>query len=147
MFARKDPTEAMAEAPRPVEAPSTPRARVAPHEARAFRPSTFAERKAQAEANLRELAQPRLVSLGPTEFHQRNQRNGSTEVLGAELFADVDHPMKRYICIDGSPVMHPLHSVDQRTEEVIPLRGRLRGCGYPPMLHQPAQPDPPARPV
>lgn len=45
---------------------------------------TFAERKAQADADAAQLAKRRLVSLGESEFTQRNQRTGEVEVISAE---------------------------------------------------------------
>lgn len=108
---------------------------------------TFAERKAQAEANRATLSQRRLVSLGQTEFPNRNRRTGQVEYLPAELFYDLDHPSKRYVRIDGDTVLHPLFDVNPKDPPPQRLPGRIRNRGLPSVLREPSQPEPPARPV
>jgi hypothetical protein len=87
-------------------------------ESRIFQPSTFASRKAEADARNAILSRQRLASLGPTEYTQRNTRNGKIEVLEAELFVDVDHPTKRYVTIQGIPGVHPLFAASGDREKV-----------------------------
>lgn len=55
-------------------------------------PPLFASRKPQAAAANEELSKRRLVSLGETEFTQRNLPTGEIDVLPAKLFHDFDHP-------------------------------------------------------
>lgn len=59
--------------------PQPPRKKVAPEDAKAFQPSSFASRKAEAEVNNAKLAERRLVSLGPSDYPQRNLRTGEIE--------------------------------------------------------------------
>ena len=117
-------------------------------EAEAFKPSTFASRKAQPERNLTALARQRVVSLGGTEFSQRNQRTGDVEFLDAELFMDLDKPMRRYVEIDGVPGRISLQGDDHPTDQETRLPGtvKLRGRGAS-GLSLPSQPDPPPRAV
>jgi hypothetical protein len=130
----------------PVEPPAPVRQKVAARDARIFtQGSTFAERKAQAEANRATLAERRLVSLGQSEFAQRDQRTGKIEFIPSELFCDVDHPMKRYVTIDGLPGLIALNSDDSR-EQVTPLPGSIQHRGRP-STREPSPTDPPPRPV
>lgn len=143
MFRREAP--ALAE--QPVSAPPAPRRERRPaHESRIFTEGrTFAERKATAQATGTDTGR-RLVSLGSTEFAQRNQRTGLTEYLDAELFMDLDKPMERFVQIAGVNGMHALHSVEGKEDKTTLIPGRIRARG-PSQLTLPAPPDPPARPV
>lgn len=126
MFRRDSVTQETA--PVPVE--QTPRrtVKVEPKESAVFnRGATFAERKAEADARNAERARRRLVSLGATEFTQRNTRTGEVEFVDATLYADLDHPTNRFVEIDGVPGLHPLNGGDQRRDETTKLPSvRLR---------------------
>lgn len=90
----------------------------------------------------------RIVSLGETEFTQRNQRTGEMEYLPARLVMDLDKPMERWLEIDGAPGRHALHSVSGKEDSATPIPGtlRLRGRG-PGMLTNPVSIEPPPRPL
>lgn len=117
------------------------------HEAAIFTQGrTFAERKAQADANNAAQAVPRLASIGDTEFTQRDRRTGDITTVPAKLFMDVDHPRKRYVSIDGQPGLHPLFNDDQRKDETTKV-GRVTRRPGPSGLTPAALPDSPPRPV
>jgi hypothetical protein len=123
MFGTRHDEETGNRTPRePAAAAEPPREKRPARESECFKPSTFASRKAANEADGRYRGQ-RLASLGPTEFTQKNPRNGQTEYLDAELFVDIDHPAKRYIAISGVPGLHPIGSSisDERRDEKTPL--------------------------
>lgn len=134
--------------PPPAPAAPAPRREKRPaHESKIFTEGrTFAERKADADANNAQHSGRRLVSLGSTEFAQRNTRTGETEYLDAEMFMDLDKPMERFVQIAGVNGMHALHSVEGKEDTTTPVPGKIRARG-PSQLTQSAPPDPPARPV
>jgi hypothetical protein len=143
MFARdKRPVDAT-----PDETPAPqPRQKVQPKDAKAFRPSSFATRRAQADKANRQRAVPRIASLGKSDHMQRN-RQGGVDVLEVEQFYDIDHPARRFVAFPGYR-MTPT-SEDRRDDEVTPL-GTVRGR----RLHRPETsafepplPDQPPRPV
>ena len=135
-------------APAAQTAPQPRRGRVAAKDARIFNEGrTFAERKAQADAERAVLSRRRLASLGATEFQQRNQRNGNVEYLPAELFYDVDRPNDRFVVIEGMPGMHALNSGDGRHDDVTRLPGKVTRRPGPSGLTPEAVPDPAPRPV
>lgn len=144
MFRREAPApspEVLEEARETVRTQRAPAA-----EPKAFQPSSFASRKAEAEAREAQRSQRRLVSLGATEFAQRNQRTGEVEYLAAELFMNLDKPMERFVSIDGVGGPYPVHSVDGKEDRVTPIPGKVRVRG-PSQLTPPAAPDAPSRPV
>lgn len=108
--------------------------------------ATFAERRA-ARLALPPPAQ-RLVSLGPTEWVERDRRGGTT-VHDCELLVDIDHTSRVYVRFtpDGAPVSL---LNDDRRDEITPLPalpdGR-RKFGRPVSGTPAANPDPPPRPV
>ena len=84
---------------------------------RCMRPSSFASRRAEAAAREAERAHPRLVSLGKSDYWQRD-RKGNDTYTEVELFMDVDHPTKRYVQLPGYTGFTPLFSTDGQTTEV-----------------------------
>jgi hypothetical protein len=114
------------------------------YEAECFKPSSFASRKAEADARREALAEPRLVSLGPTEFAQRDRRTNEVEYIPAELYMDVDRPMHRYIRLDGRPGMHALHDeTSGKQDRATPVPGtfRLHGRGPSALTQRSENPD------
>lgn len=105
------------------------RTRKPANESKVFQPSSFASRKAAADAQNAARAEPRIVSMGATEFTQRTGQTGEVEIVSAQLFCDVDHPVDRWIEIDGTPGRHSLNSDDRREQvtKLPPLKGRTRG--------------------
>lgn len=114
----------------------------AAHEAECFKPSSFASRAAATTRT----ATPRIVSLGRTEFTQRNVRTGQVESVPAELFCDYDRPMNRWVEIDGVAGRHPLNAVEGKEDTVTQL-GRVSTRRGPSQLTEPALPESPARPI
>lgn len=111
------------------------------------RPSSFATRKAQADAANEALSKRRLVSLGESEYTQRNLRTGEIDVLAARLYFDRDHPSQRWAEIDGVQGRIPLHTSDalETVTKLPPLKnGMPRG---PSAQTDPSVADPPPRPV
>lgn len=93
-------------------------------------PRVFTEGKTFAERKATQAATPsgsRLVSMGPTEFVQRDLKGG-TIVRDAELFCDLDHTAKMYVRLDPGGPLHPLFST-QKTGTTTPLRP-LRGSRF-----------------
>ena len=89
-------------APQPPATPTPePKKKPAAHESKIFRPSSFASRKAEAEADNAIRAERRLVSLGPSDYRQKNLRTGKDEYIEVELFTDLDHPIDRWIKFPG----------------------------------------------
>ena len=78
-----------------------PRKKVEAREAKIFQPSSFASRKAQADADNAARKVRRLVSLGPSDFPQKNLRTGEVEYLEVEIFTDLDHPSDRWVKFPG----------------------------------------------
>ena len=111
------------------------------------RPSSFATRKAQADANNAELSQRRVVSLGQVEYTQRNFKTGEIDVLPARMYYDRDHPKVRWVELVGTPGRHVLDSggEPEKVTKLPPLKnGMPRG---PSPLTEPPVDDPPPRPV
>lgn len=83
---------------------------------------TFAERKAlRTETPVG----PRVASLGPTEFVQR-ERNGGTTVHDAELFVDLDHTSRMFVRLSPGGELTPLFD-DQRKDSTTPLPALVGG--------------------
>lgn len=108
---------------------------VEPRDARCFQPSSFATRKAQADADKATLARRRLVSLGESTFPQRNLNTGELEAFDVELYADLDHPINRYVKFPGqtglTPLQHDAAAAEQVTRHTLkrPL-GRPQVSAY-----------------
>ena len=96
---------------------------------RCFQPSSFASRKAQADEHNRDLSKRRLVSLGETEYTQRNLRTGEIDVAPARLYFDRDHPRDRWVEINGVPGRHALNpgGDQEKVKKLPPLKQRTRG--------------------
>ena len=142
MFSSKRP----ATDPTPTIEPRLPRRHVEARDAHWFAPSTFASRQADADHANTTRSQPRLVSIGPSEFRQRT-RDGDVEILDVELFIDLDHPANRYVRFAGSASLHALQD-DKRTEQVtslppLPERRFRRPAGS----YDPSPPEPSPRQV
>lgn len=141
------PTEADAEPSAPVIVAAVEKRPA--YQAECFQPSSFASRKAEADARRATLAEPRLVSLGPTEFAQRDRRTNEVEYIPAELYMDVDRPMHRFIRLDGRPGMHALHDVTSGKQDrvtSVPGTIRMRGRGPSALTERSEVPDT-SRPV
>lgn len=105
-------------------------------EARAFQPSSFATRRAAAERAEAERNAVRLVSLGESEFSQRDQRTGEIEIYPVEILFDVDHPVDRYAAFPG----HELMTLNPGgvPDDVTPLPPLRQGFGRPQTSAYPA---------
>ncbi len=127
MFSSKRP----ATDPTPTIEPRLPRRRVRRADAHWVAPSTFASRQADADHANTTRSQPRLVSIGRSEFRQRT-RDGDVEILDVELFIDLDHPANGYVRFAGSASLHALQD-DKRTEQVTRPAATTRtpGSGDP----------------
>lgn len=127
-------------------APAPVSEKVPTHRARIFQPSSFASRKAQAEANNAERAVPRLVSLGPTERWMRDRNNQQIMVEG-ELFCDVDNPMRTWVKLEGYTNLEPLFDLgDGKSDKAealgtIKRDARFAGRFEPSMQDDPAPRD------
>ena len=95
-MSRRDPVPA----PEP-PAPEPRRKKVEAKDAKIFKPSNFASRKAEADANNAKLAERRLVSLGQSDYAQKNLRTGELEYFEVEIFADLDKPIDRWVKFPG----------------------------------------------
>jgi len=127
--------------------PEPRREKVAAKDAKIFAPSSFASRRADAERNNAARSRRRLVSLGKSEFTQRDTRTSELEVIPVELFYDLDHPRERYAQFPGQQGLTPLQDDSGLRDAVVPLPGRVsRRCG-PSAMSPEAQPDPPPRPI
>lgn len=123
-----------------------PRVKKPAHEADAFRPSSFASRKAKAERANDLRKQKRIVSLGHTTYTQKNMRTGELEHLEAELFCNLDKPIERWVSIPGQPGLHPMQDNGSGHDDVT--RTRLsRPLGRPTGAFPEAPVEQPARPV
>lgn len=146
MFSSKG-TAARQPAEQPAAAPA--KTRRPTREARCFEPSSFASRKAEADAANAARSEPRLVSLGESDYVQRNRRTGQPEVITVKLYVDVDHPMNRYAEVPGHPALVPIHSTEPGGTQTVPL-GRVDGrrLSRPESsAYLPSPPDPEPRPV
>jgi hypothetical protein len=115
-------------------------------ESKVFAPSSFAARKAEAEARAAIRAQPRLVYMGTSEYTMRNRNGGIEIVEGVRLYFDADHPRKRYADIPGYG-MTPMQDESGVTDSSTPLPPLRGGFGRPRSLRDPSPADPPPRPV
>lgn len=117
-----------------------------PHEAEFFKPSSFASRKAKS---VDRSAQPeRIVSLGLTEFGQRDPRTNELKYLEAEIFCNLDKPMERWVEISGVAGRYPLHTVTGKEDAVTRFPGTIKRIGRE--LHPdriPAPREEPPRPI
>lgn len=126
----------------PTEEPvvAKPKHKKPAREAKMFQPSTFASRKAEAG----EVKQDRrLVSLGKSDFNQRNQKTGVIESFEVELFMDLDHPTDRWAAFPNHPGLVPLHDNGNGRDEVTRYTGTLRkpaGSEWPDALPESTRP-------
>lgn len=133
-----EPTTCRCDCQHPSEDPMLPRAFT---EGR-----TFDERKA---ATVAPNTQPRLVSLGPSEYVQRN-KSGDLEVLNVELFCDVDRRTDFYVRLPGESQLIRLADSDQRRDAVTvlaPLPAGQRRFSRPESGRNPSPPDPAPVPI
>lgn len=115
-------------------------------EARAFQPSTFASRRAAAT---HKDTGRRLVSMGQSQFTQRNTSTGEIELIDVELYYDRDRPRNRFARFPGYTNLVPLQD-DSRPAEQPQSLGTLKNgrLGRPNVSAYPdSPPDLPPRAV
>lgn len=116
-----------------------PRPRRSAAEARAFEPSTFASRKADAE-QLREALGagelPDLVRVGRTEKWLKDRRGKDLWAEGT-LYHERNRPMRMYVRLDYDGALYPLFDDAARPDEIeamAPIRTSERFASR----HQPS---------
>ena len=117
-----------------------PKHRKPAREVMVFQPSTFAIRKAEAGEVKQER---RLVSLGKTDYNQRNQKTGAIESFEVEVFFDIDHPVDRWVSFPNQQGLVPLHDHGTGRDEVTRYTGTLRkpaGIEWPDSMPESVRP-------
>ena len=126
---------------------SITRSNIPAHEAKAFRPSSFASRKAERRARGEDGPRPQhLISVGVTETWLEGfgpRRKG--QMARIELLVDVDHPSRRYQRHLPHGTIEPLIHVEP--DPLPEPLGTIRAEGFTSGTFPPAEPDQPARPI
>lgn len=136
MIGRRTGTpEPQAAAPTPAAAEKRPL-----RDADCLKPSSFASRKAEAEARRQAAAgtDRALVSMGRTS-HWMKDRRGKDVYRDAELFFERGHVMRRWIKFDDEPNFYPLYDESQQRDDVEPL-GTFSRRSMLPSRFQPSGP-------
>ena len=111
----RKPTPTVEESP----SPEPPRRKLEAKDAKIFQPSSFASRKARADADNAARAERRLVSLGVADFPQKNLKTGEMEAIEVEMFTDLDHPVDRWVQFPGPHGLVPLQDYVGGKDDVV----------------------------
>lgn len=103
------------------DAPSTPPVRREARDARVFEPSSFASRRAERAARGEDRRDPRLVSLGRTEYRLMGSTGQPNRIAEVEMLFDADSPNDFYVRHPGTSWLEPIQRGPDHRQEVVSL--------------------------
>ena len=145
MFARRESPTLERHTPADEEPPAVAQGPVRPKvdakDAAIFQPSSFASRKAEAQARGDGTA-PLLVFMGVSEQTVTTNTRGDVRVVEVALYHEKQHPARRWFRMLPHGQLTPMFEADSNTDTVTPI-GRVRGGLRFPNRYPDAAPDEP----